>query len=146
MPSEIKSLKPQTWTSWEGERKSKRIYLDVDIFHIFIYIFCCSRAGIAKKKKRVKFDKCTVLFFYVFQNNLVFWVTSLMILHPLTMTVFIWESAYLINIYLIYFDVNTNKWVHHSDFVWVFFSWMSYGPLTPKIIIVVPESYKANLV
>lgn len=46
-----------------------------------------------KKKKRVKFDECTVLFFYVFQNNLVFWVTSLMILHPLTMTVFIWESA-----------------------------------------------------
>lgn len=31
--------------------------------------------------------------------------------------------------------------------LYVFFlSWMSYGPLTPKIIIVVPESYKANLV
>lgn len=85
MPSAIKSLKPQTWTSWQGERKSKQIYLDVDIFQSELsdVVIGCSRAGIAKKQKntkKVKSVECTVLFFYVFQNNLVFWATSLMIL------------------------------------------------------------------
>lgn len=65
----------------------------ISYIHLYFLLFQGWHSKGKKRKKKVKFDECTVLFFYVFQNNLVFWVTSLMILHPLTMTVFIWESA-----------------------------------------------------
>lgn len=65
----------------------------ISYIHLYFLLFQGWHSKGKKRKKKVQFDECTVLFFYVFQNNLVFWVTSLMILHPLTMTVFIWESA-----------------------------------------------------